>query len=146
MVCSKSFGYALRGVLYVALMSDQKKRVQVEEIAEKLSVPKHYLGKIMKLVVKEGILSSTKGPYGGFSVNQVTLETPLINLYNITDGLSQFNNCVLNLRKCNASHPCPLHNQIEINRKEWIQIFAKTKVSDLLKKDDASFIKALATI
>jgi Rrf2 family protein len=146
MVCSKSFGYALRGVLYVALMSDQKKRVQVEEIAKRLSVPKHYLGKIMKQVVKEGILSSTKGPYGGFSVNEFTLETPLINLYKVTDGLGQFNNCVLNLRKCNASQPCPLHDQIEINRKEWLQIFSKTRINDLINKDEASFIKALATV
>ena len=130
----------------MALMSDQKKRVQVEEIAERLSVPKHYLGKIMKQVVKEGILSSTKGPYGGFSVNEATLETPLISLYKITDGLNQFNNCGLNLRKCNASYPCPLHDQIEVNRRDWLQIFAKTKVNDLLNKDEASFIKALATI
>lgn len=146
MVCSKSFGYALRGVLYVAMMSDQKPRVQVDEIAIKLAVPKHYLGKIMKQVVKEGILSSTKGPYGGFSTNEDTLKSPLIKILNITDGFEQLNTCVLRLRKCNSSRPCPLHEQIEANRKEWIQIFSKTSVGDLLNKEEANFLRGLAAI
>ena len=146
MVCSKSFGYALRGVLYVALMSDHKPRVQVEETAEKLAVPKHYLGKILKQMVKEGILSSTKGPYGGFSVNEKTLTSPLFSVLKITDGFEQFNTCVLRLRKCNSSRPCPLHDQIEANRKDWLQIFSKTSIGDLLKKDEVSFLEGLATI
>src|SRR5918994_618927 len=61
---TKSFGYALRSILYIAIMSKEKSKVQVEEIAVRLSVPKHFLGKIMRLVVKNGILNSTKGPYG----------------------------------------------------------------------------------
>lgn len=146
MVCSKSFGYALRGILYVALLSDQKPRIQVEEMASKLSVPKHYLGKIMKLVVKEGILTSVKGPYGGFSINKNTLKTPLIKLFKITDGLDQFNKCVLNLRKCNAKHPCPLHSQIESNRKDWLEIFSKTSIEGLLNNKEPNFIKGLSTI
>jgi len=109
MVFSKSFGYALRGVLYVAITSEENRRVQVDEIASRLAVPKHFLAKIMNRVVKEGILDSTKGPFGGFSVNGETLTSPLIRLLRITDGMEQFNTCVLKLRKCNKVNPCPLH-------------------------------------
>src|SRR6185369_14409983 len=101
MFFSKSFGYALRGILYIAMMSDEKKRVQIDEIAERLSVPKHFLGKILNKVVKEGILDSTKGPYGGFSINQNTLSTSLIKVLEVTEGLEQFSVCALGLRKCN---------------------------------------------
>jgi Rrf2 family protein len=68
MFLSKSFGYALRGILYIAVMQDENRKVQIDEIATKLSVPKHFLGKIMQQVVKAGLLKSTKGPYGGFSL------------------------------------------------------------------------------
>ena len=44
MIFSKSFGYAVRGVLYIALMQDEKRYVQVEEIASTLSVPRHFSG------------------------------------------------------------------------------------------------------
>jgi len=75
MLLSKSFGYALRGVLYVAMMNASKKKVQLDEMAEKLAVPRHFLAKVMKRVVKEGILSSVRGLNGGFCINESTLQT-----------------------------------------------------------------------
>lgn len=84
MIFSKSFGYALRGILYVALEEKQKKKVQLDEIAGKLGVPRYFLGKVMKRLVKEGILDSLKGPYGGFYLNENTLQTRLIQLVEIT--------------------------------------------------------------
>lgn len=145
MFFSKSFGYALRGVLYVALISDENRKVQVDEIAQKLAVPKHFLAKIMNRLVKEGILYSTKGPYGGFSINGETLPSPLIRLLRITDGMEQFNTCVLKLRKCNKANPCPLHFLIEKNRDDLLKNFSQTTVADLLKQDKKIFIGSIAT-
>lgn len=146
MFFSKSFGYALRGVIYVALVNDENRRVQVDEIAQKLSVPKHFLAKIMNRVAKEGILDSTKGPYGGFSVNKETLSSPLIRLLKITDGMGQFNSCVLQLRKCNKDNPCPLHFLMEQSRNDLLKDFSQTTVADLLKQDKNILIGSIATV
>ena len=97
MFLSKSFGYALRGILYIAVMQDENRKVQIDEIATKLSVPKHFLGKIMQQIVKAGLLKSTKGPYGGFALTTGTLATPVIKLVEITDGMEQFSMCALKL-------------------------------------------------
>lgn len=145
MFFSKSFGYALRGVLYVTLVSDEKPRVQVDEMAKQLAVPKHFLAKIMNRVVKEGILDSTKGPYGGFSVNGETLASPLIRLLRITDGMEQFNTCVLKLRKCNKTHPCPLHFLMEKNRDDLLKNFSQTTIADLLSRENKMLIQSIAT-
>jgi Predicted transcriptional regulator len=67
MFLSKSFGYALRGILYIAVMQDEERKVQIEEIATKLSVPKHFLGKIMQQIVKAGLLKSQKALWRVFS-------------------------------------------------------------------------------
>src|SRR6516164_3759971 len=72
MIFSKSFGYAVRGVLYVTFKQNNGRFVQVEEIASSLAVPKHFMGKILKRLVKEQILTSAKGPNGGFRVNATT--------------------------------------------------------------------------
>ena len=48
MIFSKSFGYAIRGILYIAVMKNEKQRVQLDEMAGKLNIPRHFLGKIMK--------------------------------------------------------------------------------------------------
>ena len=146
MFFSKSFGYALRGVLYVALKDMENRKVQLDEIAEKLSVPRHFLAKIMKTMVKEGILQSTKGPYGGFSLNDQTLKTRLLKLVSITDGVSQFNTCVLSLRECNSKNPCPLHFQMMKLRDDMLAEFSKRTIGDLLNEKNPDFIKSISTI
>jgi Rrf2 family transcriptional regulator, iron-sulfur cluster assembly transcription factor len=146
MFLSKSFGYALRGVLYVALIDKEERKVQLDEMAGKLSVPRHFLAKIMKRMVKEGVLSSTKGPYGGFSLNDKTLQTKLIYLVSITDGVEQFDNCVLSLRKCNSQNPCPLHHQMMKLRDEMLAEFSARNIGDLMDEKNPDFIKGISTI
>ncbi|MBN8686832.1 MAG: Rrf2 family transcriptional regulator [Chitinophagales bacterium] len=145
MFLSKTFGYALRGVLYVAYIDKEGRKVQLDEMAEKLKVPRHFLAKIMKLMVKEGIMQSTKGPYGGFSLNEHTLKTKLIQLVRITEGVEQFNTCVLSLRKCNSQNPCPLHQQMLELRDAMLAEFSAKTLDDLLNSDDPDFIKSIAT-
>jgi Rrf2 family iron-sulfur cluster assembly transcriptional regulator len=143
MVYSKSFGYALRGVLYVALMSDEKKRVQIDEIAEKLSVPKHFLGKIMNRIVKAGILDSTKGPYGGFSMNQSTLQTSILKVFEVTDGKERYTTCALSMRDCNADYPCPLHKHNEKLREDFKNRFSVTTINDLVTVEKPELIRSI---
>lgn len=146
MFLSKSFGYALRGILYVARMEAEKGKIQVDEIANTLSVPKHFLGKIMQQVVKAGLLKSTKGPYGGFSITPATLHSPLIKLIEITDGMEEFSFCVLKLKYCDGLNPCPLHNEMDEIRKSFLDMFSKTTIGDLVKDSNNNLIKSLATI
>ena len=146
MFFSKSFGYALRGILYIALTSSERPRIQVEEIARKLVVPKYFLSKIIKSLVQRDILNSTKGPYGGISLNDKTLSTPLYELLIITSGNRQLDNCVLRLSKCNSRHPCPLHNKMEVCKKELRQVLTNTRISDLLCADQPDYIKSIVTI
>ena len=146
MFLSKSFGYALRGILYVAVMQDEKRKVQIDEIATKLSVPKHFLGKIMQQIVKAGLLKSTKGPYGGFSLAAETLNTPVIKLVEITDGMEQFGMCVLSFKYCNGLNPCPLHFEMENVKKNYLNVFNRNTFGDLLKDSKSELLKSLAVV
>lgn len=145
MFFSKSFGYAIRGILYVAMLSEEKKRIQIDEIAQRLAVPKHFLGKILNKVAKEGILDSTKGPYGGFSINQNTFSTPLIKVVEVTEGLEQFSVCALGLRKCNAANPCPVHSHVESIRADLKRAFTETTINNLLTENKPGLIRSIAT-
>lgn len=145
MFISKSFGYALRGILYVSLGCQGKERIQVDEIARELAVPKYFLSKVMKKIVKHGILNSAKGPHGGFSPSEKTLTTTLFDLIQATTTDAPFGDCVLRFRKCDASHPCPLHHRIETNRKDLYQIFSSTTIGDLMNADKPGFIRSIST-
>jgi Rrf2 family protein len=145
MVFSKSFGYAVRGVLYIATMNGERKRIQLDEIAEKLTVPRFFLGKIMQKMVKEGILESGKGKHGGFSINEKTLKTTLLKLVAITGDKNEPDSCVLRFRKCNKANPCPMHQETEALRKEWNNLLQTTTLERLLATSDSNFIRSIAT-
>ena len=117
----------------------------MDEIAGNLCVPKHFLSKIMKTVVKNGILRSTKGPYGGFSINEKTLSTELILLVNVMGGGAEFGKCALLPGKCNGANPCPMHYKIEAQKRELQQLLTGTTIGDLLNADNPDFIKSITS-
>jgi Rrf2 family protein len=145
MVLSKSSGYALRGILYMAAVQEEKKHIQLQEIAEQLEAPRHFLGKVMKRLSKQGIIDSTKGHAGGYMLNESTLSTPLMTVITLIEGEDLFNTCVIGFKKCNEKKPCPLHNQVLVWKNQMIKMFSETKIGDLLKDDKPAFIKSLVT-
>lgn len=146
MIFSKTFGYALRGLLYVAMLKEEKERVQLDEIADQLSVPRHFLGNVMKKLVREGVLNSMKGPYGGFCINDSTRKLTLYRLKEITGEVEDFDACILRLRKCSTANPCPMHNQVKSLREKWLHLLSSTTIDDLLKNGHPDFIKSISVI
>ena len=141
---SKSFGYALRGILYIALLQGKRRNVQVDEIAQQLSLPQHFMSKILKNLVKHGILSSSKGPNGGFHINELTLNTPLLHIVEVTEGLGLIKNCALRMQECNLQNPCPLHYKMESIKKTLSKELGETTIQDLANNDNPDLIKSLS--
>lgn len=133
MLFSKSFGYAVRSMLYLAQKSDDPRNIQVEELADKLDAPQHFLAKILKILVKSDLLLSYKGPNGGFHINRNTLKTPLIDILEITDSREALDQCALQWKQCNANKPCPIHHLITPVKNELIALCKKTTLGDLMK-------------
>ena len=145
MFFSKSFGYAVRGVLYIAVNGDSKK-VQLHEMSKQLGIPRHFMGKVMKKIVKNQILDSTKGPHGGFSLNSKSLETPLIRLLEITGDVSRFDACVLGLKKCKANNPCPLHHSMIEYKKNLDLLLSGTTIGYLVREKTPGFMRSIASL
>lgn len=145
MIFSKSFGYSLRGILFVAL-KEGGEHVQLDEMAEALGVPRHFMGKIMKRLVKAKIISSLKGPTGGFFLNDSTLERPLIDIYRITDHPEELDLCVLSRGPCNTEHPCKLHDKVLPLKSPLNQILYHTTIGELMEGDQKEMLIGLTAI
>jgi len=140
MVFSKSFGYALRGIVYIAVTGSEKQKIQIEEIAETLGLPRYFLAKIMLQIVKGGILDSGKGYKGGFSLNDRTLKTTLAELINITGSAEGPDICALRLRRCDAARPCPMHNEVKTIRDKINKMLAVKTIGELLDQGGPDLI------
>jgi Rrf2 family transcriptional regulator, iron-sulfur cluster assembly transcription factor len=145
MFFSKSFGYAVRSILYITLSQDGKRYVQAEEIALNLGVPRHFVSKILKKLAKAAVLLSVKGPNGGFRLNGDVLSMSLLDLHLIIDGPVHFQYCALRSNECNAKHPCPMHEHMNELKGRLQTVLAETKILAMLKEDRAEAIRSIAS-
>lgn len=128
---SKSCEYGLRAILHVSLNSSEQKKIGIKEIAEELDLPSAYLSKILQNLVKHNILQSTKGPKGGFYINEKSSKIPIIKVVEIIDGLDHFKKCGLGLKQCSETKPCPIHHQFKPYRNKLRQLLEEKTISDL---------------
>lgn len=108
---SKACTYGIRAALYLAAHAQDGQRLGVREIAEALDVPQHFLAKILQQMVRNQLVSSAKGPHGGFYLSEANREVRLRQIVISIDGPDAFTSCVLGLSVCSSTHPCPLHVQ-----------------------------------
>ncbi len=111
---SNTCKYAIRAVIYLAL-NGNKKKIGIKEISKELEIPTPFLGKILQQLAKNKLLSSTKGPNGGFVLAKPASEITLLNIIEIIDGLDLFNDCLIGMRSCSANAhndvQCPIHHK-----------------------------------
>lgn len=143
MVFSKTFGYAIRSILYLSTI-EENRRVQLDEVALQLKVPRHFLAKVMKKLASEGVIDSQRGPAGGFIMTPQTLQTSLFTIATITKETAHLDSCVLRLKKCNARNPCPLHYKALAVRNQWLDMLNQTSIRDLLHDQQSDFIRSIA--
>ena len=63
---STSSKYAIKAVLFLALHTNESKKLMVKDIYKSINVPKAYLAKLLQDLSRHNIVSSTRGPKGGF--------------------------------------------------------------------------------
>ncbi|MBA7518798.1 hypothetical protein ES705_10871 [subsurface metagenome] len=140
---SNTSRYAIRALTYLAINHNSGKKIGIKKIAEDLDIPSPFLGKILQTLTKQKILSSTKGPNGGFSISDTTTKTRLIDIIKIIDGDDLFEKCLISNKHCKElkDNPCSLHDQYEPIRDNINKMFTDHTIGQLAEKYKASKIK-----
>lgn len=131
---SKSCKYAIRAVLYLAVHSNMEKKFGVKEVAEALEVPGPFLAKLLQQLSRQGLIASTKGPGGGFYLNEENRLRPLREVVEAIDGRDVFHSCILGLPVCGPENPCPLHSKAITYREEVFHLLDGQSIHDMAKR------------
>ncbi len=106
---SNACKYAIRSILYLGIHTDDSKKIGVKIIADELETPQPFLAKLLQQLTKSKLVSSTKGPNGGFYLSKENKENSIWDIVENIDGLDKFDQCFLGLAKCEDKNPCPVH-------------------------------------
>ncbi len=121
--------YALRILGYLA--DHPGERVLGRDIAADTGIPANYLSKILNQLRKAGYVLSQKGWGGGFLLHERAARRPIGDVLELIEGPKDNDSCVFELRPCDASHPCPLHQSWDRVRREYDAMLSSVSVGDL---------------
>ena len=122
--------YALRVVLHIAGAAKDGP-VRVDSAAAALEVPRNYLSKVMHVLAKTGVLHSTRGPNGGFTLGRPATQITLAQVIEEFDPIED--RCLLMQRKCSDATPCIAHHEWKHVAVRMRGFFRETTVDDLIQ-------------
>lgn len=131
MILSKSCEYAIRATVYIAYRSHKGSKAGIIEVSEAIGAPMHFVGKILQALSRKGVISSAKGPNGGFFIDDPK-KVYLIEIVRAVDGNDLFTACVMGLKTCSDTKPCPMHQQIKPIRTQLLVEFSKKSVFEMV--------------
>jgi Rrf2 family iron-sulfur cluster assembly transcriptional regulator len=137
---SNSCRYGIRAVIYLANKPFSEGKTGIKKISKDLNLPTPFLAKILQQLAKKKILSSSKGPHGGFSLLKDPKKISLIDIVNTIDGEDVFTSCLMHNGSCAGTDKirvrCPLHEDYEKSRRELIKLFSNKTIYELVIKSN----------
>lgn len=131
---SRACEYALWALAEMARYPGQK-FWSVFKLANHLNVPAPFLAKTFQLLVKRGILISSKGRIGGYTFAKSPDKIPLIKVIEAIDDLELVQNCALGLPQCSDTNPCPFHPYWGKAREIIVEALNNETIAQLAQQD-----------
>lgn len=124
---SEAMAIALHAMIYIS--NRENEVISLKEIAEKFKISDNHLSKVLQRLVKSGLLTSIKGPKGGFSIVPEYKNMSFLEIYQIMEGKPQKHSCLFNNSQNDCQH-CIMSNLVEKMNNEFVDYMKSHKISD----------------
>ena len=140
---SSTSDYALRAILVLAQASDGRP-LRADEIARATGSPANYLAKTLNALAKAGLVTSKRGPFGGFVLAVPAARLTLSDIIACFDEPRPQTRCLLGNAPCDPRHPCTAHERWTAVNAARRAALADTTVADLVGDAPASLNQHVA--
>jgi Rrf2 family iron-sulfur cluster assembly transcriptional regulator len=126
---SKKTEYAIKAIIYLETCVVEKRAIDINQISKAINSPVAFTAKILQQLKRLGLVESTTGPKGGFSLKdgrKISLMEVLIAM----NDEEVFNKCVLGLPECSSDNPCPVHNKYKKIKSDLQDMMINTYIDE----------------
>lgn len=106
-------------------------------MAEILSIPAPFLGKVLQPLVAHGILHSQRGRSGGFRLARPANQILLQEIVDTQERLDRARHCILGQSDCHDHDTCPLHDWWRETSEKLFSMLETMTLADMAHYPDA---------
>ncbi len=132
MQVTKTLDYAVRSLTYIG--HEPIVKHSMKEISEHQHIPLNYLAKIMRRLVKKGIVKSMVGPDGGYTLRKSPGDISLRDIYEAIEGEIRIVDCMDGNGICHLHQTCPqlqVWDRVQIS---MVKILEETTLEQMLNQ------------
>jgi len=133
---SEAYSLALHAMAMIA-SNGKTAPLTAHGISSRLGVSEAHLSKVMQRLTKAGILKSSRGPGGGFSLDRPAREITLLDIYESVEGPLKLDDCLIGTHICGGKS-CVFDDLIDkVNGqfKDYLEQTTVERIKDVLGSD-----------
>jgi Rrf2 family protein len=130
MQLTRAADYAVRVMMYLAALNPGE-RASLSSIAETTEAPYSFLSKVLQGLTRAGLITSRRGPLGGFEISSLGRLTSIRDVVEAIDGPISLNLCLSQRRSCSRKGWCPAHPVWAKAQEALLGVLSVARIADL---------------
>jgi len=106
--------------------------VNTKLIAERYHIPSELLAKILQQLAREGVVTSTSGPTGGYQLARGAREISVSDVIRAVDGQPAIVQCFKGGTPCDQFATCTIRNPMEMVQERMARVLDEMTIRDLV--------------
>ncbi|MFN0063112.1 MAG: RrF2 family transcriptional regulator [Myxococcaceae bacterium] len=127
---SRRIEYALRAMVFLAAQVGDVV-VPFREIARRMDVPQDFLAKILKTLVAQKLVDSTRGARGGYQLRKPAREISFLDVIEAVEGPIIVNVCQEHQGACHASGSCTMYSIWKLGQQRMLDVYRSARLDQL---------------
>jgi Rrf2 family protein len=134
---SKKADYALIAMKHLARKSTGATSTSAREIAEEYDIPIELMAKVLQRLVRTGLLVSTQGTRGGYTLHRPSTAISVGDVIQAIDGPFTVTACSTENNGCDQYNKCNIRDPLWQLRERLVATLAAVTVAELAAEHEA---------
>jgi Rrf2 family transcriptional regulator, cysteine metabolism repressor len=136
MQVSRKVDYALRAVIHLANEESRERTCSVAEIAARERIPRQFLEKIIRDLIRRGLVRSRRGPHGGYVLARPAEAVTFRDVIEAVEGPISLNVCVGEHAECFLLGACGMNRVWAEGQRRVMDLFQNTTIASVRQAPD----------
>ncbi len=128
--------YALRAMIFLA--DSQNGVASGELISAHEKIPKHFLEKVIRDLIRSGLVRSRRGPGGGYQLARPPESISFRDIIEAVEGPITLNICLDNSNSCLLRPGCRMYRVWEDGQRALLEVFSQATLKEIIASSPSS--------